>query len=195
MRRKSKVTQTASDPSNNYGVNAQQVDIDPDKLQKLCEDNVTRMNLSQDEFNRTELETRKQGNCPLWHEMRKYRLTASRFGEVVKRRKTTPCARLVKEILYPRSVSSDSLRWGRENEKVAIDDYCKLKGNLVHPAGLFICRGYGYLGASPDGIVVLKESLCKGLVEVKCPYSAKELTPLEAAKRIKSFPLEVMPNG
>ncbi|KAL9983200.1 hypothetical protein ACROYT_G005338 [Oculina patagonica] len=60
-------------------------------------------------------------------------------------------------------------------------------------------RKYGYLGASPDGIVVLKGSLVKGLIEVKCPYSATrkgvKYTPMEAAQNIKKLPLEIKPNG
>ena len=72
-------------------------------------------------------------------------------------------------------------------------------GNKVNPAGLFICKEQGYLAASPDGVVVVK-GLAKGLTEVKCPYSAirkgkTAYSPLEAAKRSKSFPLEVNSNG
>lgn len=199
-RRKSKATPASTWPSNDYGNNAQQVDLDPEKLQKLCEENTKRMNLSVEEIKRIELQTRKQSDCPLWHELRKHRLTASRFGEISKRRKTTPCARLVKDILYPKSISSDSLRWGKYHEQDAIEEYSKASGNTVHPAGLYISREHGYLAASPDGVVLIKAGLSKALVEVKCPYSAirkgeKAYTPLEAAKNVKSFPLEVNSNG
>ena len=201
IRRKSKVTQSTTGPSNDYGLNASHEDIDPNELHKLCEENSKRANLSPEEIIRMELQTRGQSNCPLWHQLRKQRLIASRFGEICKRRKSTPCARLVVEILHPRPISSESLRWGTENEKIALEEYCKESGNSVQQAGLFICSEHGYLAASPDGIVVLKGSPSrKGLVEVKCPYSAtrktgKAYTPMEAAKKIKNFPLEVKPNG
>ena len=113
IRRKSKVTQSTTGPSNDYGLNASHEDIDPNELHKLCEENSKRANLSPEEIIRMELQTRGQSNCPLWHQLRKQRL----IGEICKRRKSTPCARLVVEILYPRPISSESLRWGTENEK------------------------------------------------------------------------------
>ena len=43
--------------------------------------------------------TRNQREYDLWIKMRKQRLTAIKSGEVYKRRKTTPCHRLVKQII------------------------------------------------------------------------------------------------
>lgn len=205
INKKKSVEKTKSTPatstclSNDYGSNAQQVEMEPGKLQELCEENAERMKLSAEEISKIEQQTRTQADCSLWHEMRKQRLTASRFGEISKRRKSTPCARLVKELLYPKSISSDSLRWGKDHEKVAIEEYCKATENVVHPAGLFICKEHGYLAASPDGVIVIN-GFAKGLTEVKCPYSAirKQQTaysPFEAAQKIKNFPLEVNSNG
>ena len=86
----------------------------------------------------------------LWYEMSKNRLTASKFGEISKRCKSTPCSRIMKDILYPKPFSNDAINWGNEHEKTAIEEYCKTTGNTVLSAGLFICQAHGYLGASPD---------------------------------------------
>lgn len=48
-----------------------------------------------------EIVTRGQADNELWMAERKTRLTASHFGEICKRRPTTPSARLVESLLYP----------------------------------------------------------------------------------------------
>lgn len=62
-RRKSKTTPAtspcSSKSSNDYGDNAQQVEMEPDKLQKLCAENAERMNLSTEEISKIEVETRR----------------------------------------------------------------------------------------------------------------------------------------
>ena len=45
-------------------------------------------------------------------------------------------------------------------------------GNKVPPAGLFISHAYGFLGASPDGIVEDSWTFEKGLLDIKCYYRA-----------------------
>ena len=49
-------------------------------------------------------------------------------------------------------------------------------------SGLIINPEYAYLGASPDGIVSDPTSTNpNGLLEIKCPYQARNSTPFEAA--------------
>ena len=45
----------------------------------------------------------------------------------------------------------------------------------------------GYLAASPDGIVMDRNGLPLRLVEVKCPFSAQDMTVMQACTEIKSF--------
>lgn len=45
----------------------------------------------------------------------------------------------------------------------------------IEKCGLFLDKKHPYLGASPDGLV--GEDVC---VEVKCPYSARDMTVKEA---------------
>jgi len=52
----------------------------------------------------------------------------------------------------------------------------------IKPCGLFIDTENSYLGASPDGLI--DEN---GLVEIKCPLSAENLTAEEAIQTLTSL--------
>jgi hypothetical protein len=116
-----------------------------------------------------------QRKCKQWYEERKYRITASNFGLVAKR-KRNHCA-LAKQLLYKRAnLSEAAVMWGQQHEIDAIRAYKKsLKPKLfVEEVGIFVSY-CGFLGASPDGVV------CSGerLIEVKCPYRARQGTVRE----------------
>ena len=51
----------------------------------------------------------------------------------------------------------------------------------VTKAGIFIDK-CGYLGASPDGIVIKKDGLPSKLIEVKCPFNAQDKTIKQACE-------------
>ena len=70
-----------------------------------------------------EQSTRDQRESTLWFSVRRYRITASRFGEILHRRKDTPPDRLVLSILNPRTFSSPATTWGIEHEAMAIQAY------------------------------------------------------------------------
>ena len=115
--------------------------------------------------------------------MRRARLTASKFGTVVKRRKNFEG--LVESILYkppPNSVAA--LEWGRSHEDIAKQLYITAKtqqfGELyqVTRSGIHISIEHPWLAASPDGHVVdPSESIERryGILEIKCPYSARRV--------------------
>ena len=63
-----------------------------------------------------EQSTREQQYSAEWFSVRRYRITASYFGEVLHRRRDTPPDRLVLSILMPRKFSSPATTWGIENE-------------------------------------------------------------------------------
>ena len=71
-----------------------------------------------------------------------------------------------------------ALQWGIDNEKVALMQYQKqYKGDIkVVDFGLFINPEWPWLGCSPDGIIFDNENKPIGCVEVKCPYSKRDLT-------------------
>ena len=122
-----------------------------------------------------------------WFEERQYRLTASKFGVIVKRRKQHTS--LVHQLLYTScSPSVLALQWGRDHEPDALHKYCQTLSDDMRliSAGIFVDK-CGFLGASPDGIVVNSSEKPVCLVEVKCPFNAKEKTVEEACSSIKSF--------
>ena len=141
-----------------------------------------------DKLRQIEQSTREQRKSSLWFSIRRYRITASRFGEVLRRRPDTPPDKLVMSILQPRSFSSVATDWGVDKEPVAIQAYVSFqhkqgkKELTVGPSGFLICENHPFLGASPDGTVHDPSNLQQpfGFLELKCPYSQREHTPAEA---------------
>ena len=124
-----------------------------------------------------ERNTRDQSLSPLWFSVRRYRLTASVFGRILRRKPNTPADALVKELLDSKQVSSRAIEWGKTNECRAIEEYKRRQnisgkdGITVCKAGFHICEHYPFLGASPDGCI--HDPTCVqmfGVLEVKCPY-------------------------
>ena len=97
---------------------------------------------------------------------RRGRLTASNFGSVLKAKRITPS--LVKRLLGEYDLFKvKAVQWGVNNEKEAIKVFILKTGLEVKETGI--------LGASPDGIIG-EESV----LEVKCPYTERNLTIAEA---------------
>ncbi len=84
--------------------------------------------------------------------------------------------------------------WGKDNEiraREAYIDNMQISGhsNLkVFASGLVINTKYSFLGASPDGVVY---DPCSpdhhGLLEIKCPYGQRDISPCVAAQKNHSF--------
>ncbi|KAH9383496.1 hypothetical protein HPB48_025011 [Haemaphysalis longicornis] len=53
---------------------------------------------------------------------------------------------------------------------------------IVKECGLFVDQKRPFLGATPDGLVGDDT-----LVEMKCPYAARDLTPLEGVRKKKKI--------
>ena len=146
------------------------------------------LQVNYDEARKIEAKTREQRLSSSWFEVRRYRLTASRFGEVISRKADTPPQRLVLRILQPTDFTSEAMRYGIAYEKVALELYIKKQHEHGHPdllvsqCGFIINPMYSYLGASPDGAVYDPSNGDKpfGFLEIKCPYSVRHLTPAEA---------------
>ncbi|XP_015772435.1 PREDICTED: uncharacterized protein LOC107350709 [Acropora digitifera] len=103
--------------------------------------------------------TKGQRTNPLWHHVRKGRLTASNFGSVLNAGRITPS--LLKKT-------------GVQNEAEAINHFRKCTGLPVAETGIWLGPN-GVLGASPDGLIGQNHVL-----EVKCPYTQRNLTIAEA---------------
>ncbi|KYQ54038.1 hypothetical protein ALC60_07050 [Trachymyrmex zeteki] len=106
-------------------------------------------------------------------------LTASNFGVVCRMRSTTSCAITVKNILFPPFIDTAAIKYGRDKEEMAKQDLAVQLKKQIKPCGLFINRDNPWLGATPDGF--LDED---GIVEIKCPLSAKNLSAEEAVETL-----------
>ena len=87
-------------------------------------------------------------------------------------------------------------KFGREHERDALEFAEKfLAENLGPQFGPIAIQGSGlvidpvdfWLAATPDGVLIADGLAGKALVEVKCPYSARNLTISEAIDSLKSF--------
>ena len=114
--------------------------------------------------------TRGQSQCKLWHKERNKRITSSNFGKVVKLTNKCNMPKFLNNLLQPPTLGNvPAVKYGHKHESVALNAYAENQGKSVVNAGLFVCKEYPFLAASPDGLVGTD---C--LVEVKCPYAAKE---------------------
>ena len=137
-----------------------------------------------------EKETREQRDSLRWFQVRRFRITASYFGEVRRQRDTTKPDSLVLRMLGNNTYhkkDTASMAWGRSNESVALEKYKQEKlasGNehlVVTQSGFWVSSDYPFLGASPDAAVYDPSELQPfGFAEVKCPYKHKDITPKEA---------------
>ena len=137
-----------------------------------------------------ERSTQKQRHSSVWYNVRKFRLTASRFGEIYYRKAKTPPDVLIKQLLYPHQLTTQAVTWGIDHETAAIQAYIEYQNNKGHKglsvtaAGFYINPNFSFLGASPDGAVTDPSSEEPyGLVEIKCPYSHRDITPEEACSK------------
>lgn len=125
---------------------------------------------------RDELEhsTRGQASCEKWRFERSKRIASSFFKDVATRKPTTLCANLVKRILYRDTVSTKAMEYGKANESIAIKQYELEKNVVVQRCGLFVDPTHPFLCTSPDGLIGED-----GLLEVKCPFSARNSNELK----------------
>ena len=79
-----------------------------------------------------EQSTREQSQSSLWHSIRQYRITASYFGIIFRRKPTTPPQSLVLQILGAKPFTSAATEWGKRNEEVALEQYNKSQHTSGH---------------------------------------------------------------
>ncbi|KAL0894185.1 hypothetical protein ABMA27_014210 [Loxostege sticticalis] len=165
----------------NYGSNCEKEDKPPELLEIEKRDFLKNLERSEGERKRIERETVLQSSCSEWLQLRKVLLTASNFGQVIKRRKNLSCCNLVKNLSYKKNISNIiSIRHGRDNEKIALQQLSDQQNVKIDKCGLFIDQEYPFLGATPDGLIADDFT-----VEIKCPSSAYKLSFEEALNRKK----------
>jgi YqaJ-like viral recombinase domain. len=158
-----------------YGPNVQRPDLSPEEYaiqEKLHYEKLEKWQQAREEI---ECNTRLQSKSDLWFIVRKKILTASHFGKVCRMRKDTLSSNTVKSILYPPSLNLPALEYGRRCEPYAKEQLEKEENLQIQSCGLFIDPETSFLGATPDGVIGDDR-----IVEIKCPYAARNLTPEEA---------------
>ena len=146
-----------------------------------------------------EKSTQQQSDNELWFAYRAFRVTASKFKDAVEKvndnmviKNPEKCRTFISKVCgyYPK-LSSKATEWGIANEPIARNIYYKKfkskhRDFHVREGGLFIKQINPILGASPDGLV---NCSCHdpGILEIKCPWSARDLSIKEFVETKKSF--------
>ena len=126
--------------------------------------------------------TRAQAASKLWYRYRSGRITASKMKRVCRSNPDQPSQSLIRAICYPESQSftSRATQWGCSHEEIARKTYMDKMMDIhmnfqVSSSGFVINPLYPFIGASPDGKVSC-DCCGDGLIEIKCPYCARDLT-------------------
>ncbi|CAG9134964.1 unnamed protein product [Plutella xylostella] len=175
FRKKFRAASKVSDPD--YGANAQRPDMTEEVFEAAKEHFLKGLEVTTDEREKIQTNTLQQSDSQDWIEQRKKRLTASIFGKICKRKNNISCAPLVKSIVTSKNLSNvPSIAYGKENEGQALQQLAHQEKIKISKCGLFVHKAHCFLAATPDGIYQDNEGKT-GVVEVKCPLSAKDMNP------------------
>lgn len=173
-----------------YGEYCQKLDMDEEDYELEKIQFLKILQVTEDTRKDIEQKTIGKSDNSNWFEARKNRLTASNFGTICKRLKTTKYGPTVHRLLYKdNNEQLPALQYGRLNGPEAVRQYEKEKNVKVLPCGLFVDLHIGFLAATPDGLIEPN-----GIIEVKCPISIRTLGIKFAVKNKKSFYLKYNEN-
>ncbi|XP_076301517.1 uncharacterized protein LOC143219390 [Lasioglossum baleicum] len=165
-----------------YGPNAQAPDMEEPIYILARENHLKMLSDWQKDRDNVQRNTVGQWKSAEWLMKKSKLLTASNFGVVCSRLKGTLCKKLVENLLYPRKLDENlAIRYGRKYEHTAREELASREGITIEECGLFIDASIPYLGASPDGLID-----DDGIVEIKCPYTAENVTPEEAIQSVQA---------
>ncbi|XP_013383557.1 uncharacterized protein LOC106153947 [Lingula anatina] len=170
-------------------------DLESIEFKKRCSRYASSLKqLTRDEIDQVEKETRGQADNENWFKHRKGRITASLAGAIYKQRDCTPPDGILKQIFqYQPRLNLKALEHGKKYETVAVDMYKIVMsscGNVVDvlPSGVTIDFNNQFIAASVDGVVKSHaDSHQAGNLEIKCPYVEQNVTLEELAIERKSF--------
>ena len=117
------------------------------------------LNISLEERERIEDNTKEQAQSPLWHLVRARRITASLCGEIICQKQMTSA--LLISVLYPKPFENlpAPIKWGIDKEPKANQEYLSYakahgkKGLTMRKCGFIVHPTMGWLGASTDARV------------------------------------------
>lgn len=115
-----------------------------------------------------EASTRQQAQSSKWFQTRKWRLTASRFGDICNMTNRRNKEKLCKSLVTNMNLTNPAVIHGRQYESAAIKKFESEYKMKVGKAGLFVCIEKPYLAATPDGVIDADT-----IIEVKCPYKGR----------------------
>ena len=107
-----------------------------------------------------------QSSCPQWHHERKWRLTASRFGEIVSATDRRDMRKLYESMYVTHDLHRNGVIHGQVHGRQALEMFARKTGLGPVRAGLYINLEYPFLVATPDAI-----GPADYLMEIKCPYA------------------------
>ena len=159
-------------------------------LQKV-EELKEKLKVSEDDIREIELTTRSQAKSSKWFEVRRFRLTSSKFGQVKQLKSTTRPDNLVLSILGAKKTFGKPLQYGLSIEKPALEEYVKYQHSNGHinlyatASGFIISFQHPFLGTSPDASVYDPSSPLQpyGFAKIKYPYKYQDQSPSEAATK------------
>ncbi|XP_077102505.1 uncharacterized protein LOC143753718 [Siphateles boraxobius] len=118
---------------------------------------------------KVENSTREQSSCAEWHQLRRCRITSTKFREVCHTRGESSAENLAKRLLGSCPQTAD-MRRGLALEPVAVEEYCKVREVNHYPCRFLIHQDSRCMGSTPDGLVYDPEwQPVFGLLEIKCP--------------------------
>ena len=137
-----------------------------------------------------EAQTSGQSATNMWFSERRKRITATSVKSVACRRKPDFSPIVVRKLSGGQFRGSVATRYGLEKEDVALQDLkLEIEGNLGEPvevqsSSLVVNVDKPWLSATPDGVLSTSDNTF--LVEIQCPYTARDLTIAEAVVQLKS---------
>ena len=153
--------------------------------------------LSREKALEIEKNTRSQSNCSAWYQERAFRITASRFGEVVSR-KAPVNDRFLHSLFSSTKVLTEAMKYGLDNKTVVVKEFKELSGTQVKvfKCGLLIHPDIYWMGCSPDGIIYdPNENPSVGILEIKSFFSMKGKTVEECLELKRDICIHQNENG
>lgn len=144
-----------------------------------------------------ENKTQDQRDCQMWLREHQDRITASNFGNIIFR-KALPSEAFLTNLFtsFNKTIIAASITYGCRHEEHAKAKYLEVfaKDNVhLHKCGFVVNPEFSFLGATPDA-KVCKNGKC-GIMEIKCPFSCRNLTIHEAIETVNNFLLVRSDNG
>ena len=85
-----------------------------------------------------------------------------------------------------KSIQAAPITYGKKNESKARANYlAKFPSRHVHDCGFVINNEFPFLGATPDGVICDGGQV--GILEIKSPYSARDITVNDACTHLQGF--------